>query len=190
MSQIKLQFRPATPADINILLPLIRSAYRGEQSHKGWTTEADLVADDRIDESGLLAKIVTPNGVVLLGTDTSGTLLACCELLKLDGGLGYFGLFAVDPLHQNGGLGKQFLLFAESYARETLGLTRMEMSVIWMRAELIAWYTRRGYTRTGEKRPFPYEHLVNAKAEALRDDLYFEILEKDLLAGTTITAAA
>jgi len=190
MSQIKIQLRRATPADVGILLPLIRSAYRGEESRKGWTTEADLVADDRIDEVGLLTKISDPNGVILLATDAFGTVVVCCELLKRDSGLGYFGLFAVDPQRQGAGLGKQILQMAESYARETLGVKKLEMMVIGARTELIAWYIRRGYTTTGERRPFPYEHLVNDKAGATRDDLHFEVLVKDVSALTSVTAVA
>jgi GNAT superfamily N-acetyltransferase len=190
MSQINFQLRCATPSDIGILLPLIRSAYRGEESRKGWTTEADLVADDRIDEAGLLAKITDPNGVILLATDDSGAPVVCCELLKRDSGLGYFGLFAVDPQRQGAGLGKHILQMAESYARETMGVKKLEMMVIGLRTELIAFYLRRGYTITGEKRPFPYEHLVNDQPGATRDDLYFEVLVKDVLAGTVVTAVA
>jgi ribosomal protein S18 acetylase RimI-like enzyme len=178
MSQTNLQFRPATPADISNITSLVRSAYRGEESRKGWTTEADFVADDRIDEAGVLAKIANPNGVLLLGIDDSGALVACCELLKLDSGIGYFGLFAVSPQRQGAGLGKHVLKTAESYAQEIMGAKSLEMTVIAVRAELIAWYMRRGYNRTGEKRPFPYEQLVNGKA--LRDDLYFDVLTKDL----------
>jgi GNAT superfamily N-acetyltransferase len=181
MSQTKLQLRPATPNDVGILLPLIRSAYRGEESRKGWTTEADLVSDDRIGEDGLLAKITDPKGVILLATDDSGIPVVCCELLKRDSGLGYFGLFAVDPERQGAGLGRQILQMAESYAAETLGVQKLEMTVIGLRTELIAWYIRRGYTITGEKRPFPYQHLVNNKPGETRNDLYFEVLEKDVL---------
>ncbi|KAK4987518.1 hypothetical protein LTR50_004551 [Elasticomyces elasticus] len=184
---MNLNVRTATAADVGPLLSLIGSAYRGEESRKGWTTEADLLTGDRIDEAGLLAKITEPDGVMLLATDgdnaaassgSGGALVACCELLRRNYGLGYFGLFAVEPRRQGGGLGKRVLRIAESYAREMLGMERLEMQVIWTRAELIAW----GYVRTGEKRPFPYEQLVSG-ARALRDDLYFEILEKDLVSS-------
>ncbi|KAK1964355.1 acetyltransferase [Colletotrichum sublineola] len=194
-----LSFRPATPADVPVLLPLIRSAYRGESSRKGWTTEADLVADKRIDEAGLLAKIAEPEGVVLLVTDaspasshsptaaaaatmttTTTAPLACCEIArsKTDPAVAYFGLFAVDPAQQAGGVGRAVLAYAEAFARRAWGARRLEMCVIWTRAELIAWYERRGYAKTGERREFPYKELVGG--EALRDDLWFEVLEKDL----------
>ena len=189
MSATSLHVRPATPADVGIeLLSLIFSAYRGQG---GWTTEAHLLTGHRIDEAGLLAKIAAPDGVILLGTadDDSGALVACCDLRRRDDGIGHFGLFAVDPRRQGGGLGKRVLRIAERYARETLGVKRLEMQVIWTRAELIAWYLRRGYAGTGEKRPFPYE-LLGHGAAALRDDLYFEILEKDLVADKEVVSVA
>ena len=173
-----LTFQVATSNDVTPVLSLVRSAYRGDASRAGWTTEADLVADDRIDEAGILSKINDPQGVVLLAYDAAGALASCCELLKRDGELAYFGLFAVDPLRQAGGIGKQVLAEAEAYAKKVFGVGRLEMQVIWLRADLIAWYERRGYTKTEETRPFPYEHLVNGKA--LRDDLYFVVIAKDL----------
>ncbi|KAK1982898.1 acetyltransferase [Colletotrichum cereale] len=189
--QSSLSFRPAAPADVPRLLPLIRSAYRGEASRKGWTTEADLVADKRIDEAGLLAKIAEPEGVVLFVTDDAGASppammsvtaapLACCEIarVKTDPAVAYFGLFAVDPARQAGGVGRAVLAHAEAWARRAWGCARMEMCVIWPRAELIAWYERRGYAKTGERREFPYGELVDGGA--LRDDLWFEVLQKEL----------
>lgn len=191
MSTSPFTFRKATPADVPALLALVKSAYRGEDSRQGWTTEADLVADERIDEAGLLAKITAPGGAVLLATTTNGapgpdaaaeTLLACCEVLRhsAPSDLSYFGLFAVSPRLQNGGIGRKMLAEAERLAREEMGAARMEMTVVWLREELISWYVRRGYVVVeGEKRPFPYESLVNGKA--LRHDLYFLVLRKDLV---------
>lgn len=188
-----LTFRKATPADIPALLALVKSAYRGESSRQGWTTEADFITDDRIDAAGLLAKITAPGSAILLATSSSSAaaaggleddtvLLACCEVLRhpAPSDLSYFGLFAVSPRLQNGGIGKMVLAEAERYAREEMGASRMEMQVVWLREELIAWYMRRGYVVIErETRPFPYEKLVNG--EALRDDLYFLVLRKDLV---------
>lgn len=98
--------------------------------------------------------------------------------MRKDDERAYFGLFAVSPKLQAGGIGRQVLQQAEEYAKKEWGTKIMTMTVIWTREELIAWYMRRGYTRTGEKSPFPYAELYNGKA--LRDDLYFDHLEKAL----------
>lgn len=177
--QPSLTTRPATPVDVPALNILIASAYRGEESRKGWTTEADLLTGPRINDAGILAKISDSNNTLLVSMDSSNTILACCEILRRSDELGYFGLFAVNPKRQGGGLGKRVMQAAEDYASEILGLKRLEMSVIWKRVELIAWYVRRGYIVTGEERPFPYELMVDG-AGALFDDLYFVILEKKL----------
>ncbi|KAL6874839.1 acyl-CoA N-acyltransferase [Trichoderma novae-zelandiae] len=178
MAPISLSIRKATTADLPQVLTLVRSAYRGESSRAGWTSEAALVDDQRIDEKGLLAKITEPLGAVLVAHDETGEIIACCELLKQSDALGYFGLFAVNPLRQAGGIGKFVLAAAEAYAKNTWGLRELEMSVIWPRAELIEWYIRRGYTLTDKRKPFPYGELVGGKA--LRDDLYFVVLIKAL----------
>lgn len=183
MAQATLNFRNATSDDVELLLPLIQSAYRGEESRAGWTTEADLASGARIDAAGLLEKIETPNSVILVVADEQDKLVSCCEVVwREDAQVGYFGLFAVDPKRQGGGVGRQVLAYAENYARREWGAPRMEMWVLWQREEIIAYYTRRGYKKTGEQRPFPHESLARFNGKALRDDLYFEVLVKDLAA--------
>lgn len=142
------------------------------------------MADERIDVAGVAAKIQGPGIIVVAhaqaddGNSNGNALVGCCEIEAKANGIGYFGLFAVDPKRQAGGLGKQILARAEVMAREELGVRIMEMTVIWTRTELIAWYLRRGYVKTERTAPFPYAHLYNGKA--LRDDLYFVVLEKKL----------
>ncbi|KAH7349649.1 alpha/beta hydrolase [Plectosphaerella cucumerina] len=178
--QASLTFRKATPADIPILLPLIRTAYRG---NKGWTNESALLNDKRISPDALLAKITRPSGFVLVATrpEDPATVIACCEVELQPGAAhptGYFGLFAVDPAIQGGGIGKQVLAKAEEHAREEWNAAEMEMCVIWTRSELIDYYVRRGYKHTGEKKPFPYAEVF--EGAALRDDLHFIVLRKPL----------
>ncbi|ROT37845.1 alpha/beta hydrolase [Sodiomyces alkalinus F11] len=182
-----LAFREATPADVPLLLPLIRTAYR---TPAGWTNEAAYLNDKRISPADLAAKISRPDGVVLMATNPdSAALVACCEVqiqhpdpsassaAAAAGPTAYFGLFAVDPALQGGGVGRRVLARAEEYARETWRARRMVMWVIWLRTELIDWYLRRGYVRTGETAPFPYDQMFQGKA--LRDDLYFDVLRKE-----------
>ncbi|KAI1501900.1 putative acetyltransferase [Biscogniauxia marginata] len=188
MANINLQFRIATLDDASRLQALVQSAYRGETSRQGWTTEADLLTDDRINVEGIIAKITKPDSAVLLATDDGGALVSCCEIFKRSADVAYFGMFAVDPRRQGGGLGRQVLTYTEDYCRRAWGVKKLELGVIWSREELISWYLRRGFRKTGESRPFPYEELVNGTT--LQDDLHFEVFEKDLNTIPVPAAAA
>ncbi|MGH8039506.1 MAG: GNAT family N-acetyltransferase [Stenotrophomonas sp.] len=171
-----LTFRAATAADIPALITLVTSAYRGDASRAGWTTEADMLDGARIDAQGLQADLARPRSTILLA-ERDGKLLACAHVAD-DHGKGYFGMFSVDPAQQGGGIGKQVMEAAEAHAAREWGVPVMQMTVIDIRDELIAFYERRGYQRTGIKKPFPYgdERFGVPK----RDDLRFEILEKPL----------
>lgn len=169
-------FRSATHDDIPALIALVTSAYRGEGSKQGWTTEADMLDGQRIDAEALRHDIDRAQSRILIA-EQDGTLVACAHV-AVEEGAGYFGMFAVDPKRQGDGLGKQVIAEAERVAREDWNLPAMRMTVIDIRDELIAFYERRGYRRTGLKKPFPYgdERYGIPK----RDDLRFEILEKPL----------
>ncbi|WP_028839450.1 GNAT family N-acetyltransferase [Thermomonas fusca] len=174
-------FRSATPADIDALVALVTSAYRGDASRAGWTTEADLLDGSRIEPDVLRADLARPRSRVLLA-EADGGLQACAHVADEDGA-GYFGMFAVRPGLQGGGLGKQLLAECERIARDEWQLPVMRMTVIDVRAELIAFYERRGYRRTGEFKPFPYGDTRFGQPK--RDDLRFEVLEKPLHAEAT-----
>jgi ribosomal protein S18 acetylase RimI-like enzyme len=173
-----LSFRAASRADIDAIVALVESAYRGEGSKQGWTTEADLLDGQRTDAAGVGELIDKPHARVLLA-EADGLLLACAQLER-KGDAGYFGMFSVRPKLQGSGVGRATLAEAERIARDEWGCVAMRMTVISVREELIAWYERRGYHRTGEYSPFPYgnERFGIPK----RDDLRFELLLKPLLA--------
>lgn len=172
----ELQFRAATEADIDAIVLLVTRAYRGESSRAGWTTEADLLDGDRIDPEVLRADIERPRSRVLLAL-RDGALLACAHVAD-DGGRGYFGMFAVEPTLQGGGIGRAVVAECERIARTEWRLSSMRMTVIDLRGELIAWYERLGYRRTGEHLPFPYGDARFGVPR--RDDLRFAVLEKAL----------
>jgi len=174
-----LQFRTATAADIPALVALVTSAYRGDASRQGWTTEADLLDGERISPEVLMDDIARPRSRILLAVDDDA-VLACAHVADEDGA-GYFGMFAVAPTLQGGGLGKALLAEAERVAREDWALPAMRMTVIDVRDELIAFYERRGYRRTGIHKPFPYGDARYGLPQ--RDDLRFEVLEKPLSGG-------
>ncbi|MEV6679196.1 GNAT family N-acetyltransferase [Streptomyces erythrochromogenes] len=171
-----LSFRSAVEADVPELVALVESAYRGDASRAGWTTEADYLDGQRTDPDGVRAVIDSEDGVLLV-VERSGELVACCHI-EHRGDHAYFGMFAVRPGLQGGGLGKEILAEAERRARETWGAREMRMTVVNVREELISFYVRRGYRRTGELSPFPYGD--ERFGVPLRDDLAFELLVKPL----------
>jgi len=143
---------PATIDDAAGITRLLNSAYRGESSRGGWTTEADLIAGDtRTTISQVEDLIRQPGSVFLLLKD--GTDLLGCVNLQVHGHRVYFGMFSVQPGQQGRGLGKILLNAAEEFARQE-GCNAIYMSVISRRAELISWYQRHGYQDTGERKPF------------------------------------
>ncbi|APP81420.1 GNAT family N-acetyltransferase [Xanthomonas hortorum] len=169
-------FRTATVDDIDALVSLVTSAYRGDVSRVGWTTEADFLDGARIDAAVLREDLLRDRSLVLL-VEQDGRLLACAHIAD-DHGAGYFGMFAVDPSLQGSGLGKTLLAEAERIAFSEWQLPVMRMTVIDIRDELIAFYERRGYRRTGITKPFPYGDV--RFGVPLRQDLRFEVLEKPL----------
>jgi len=171
-----LTFRQATLDDVPALVPLIESAYRGEASRAGWTTEADFLDGQRTDPDAVAEVITAPKSVLLVGFRDEA-MMTCAHVAD-ERGAGYFGMFAVAPGDQGGGLGRETLAEAERFVREEWGLSQLRMKVITMRESLIAWYERRGYRRTGELSPFPYGD--ERFGVPLRDDLVFELLVKDL----------
>ncbi|RZU36249.1 ribosomal protein S18 acetylase RimI-like enzyme [Streptomyces sp. BK022] len=169
-------FRDATDADVDDLVALVESAYRGDASRAGWTTEADILDGQRTDPEGVRQVIKTPDSRLLV-VEREGRIVACCQL-EHRGAHAYFGMFAVSPALQGEGLGKAVMAEAERRARADWGAIEMHMTVISVRDDLIGWYERRGYRRTGETTPFPYgdERFGIPR----RPDLRFELLVKPL----------
>jgi ribosomal protein S18 acetylase RimI-like enzyme len=179
MTHDSLSFRAAIPADTDALVDLVESAYRGDSSRAGWTTEADFLDGRRTGADDIKACLERSQSVILIaernGADSAPELLACAHIAVEDGA-GYFGMFSVKPTLQGGGIGKRVIDEAERIVREDWKLPAMRMTVIDIRDELIAFYERRGYVRTGHYKPFPYGD--DRFGLPKRDDLRFEVLEK------------
>lgn len=160
--------------DIPELVMLVNSAYRGEGSRKGWTTEADLLDGElRTDEQSLSQLLRNPKAVML--KFVSGDQITGCVYLEKQGHSLYLGMLSVCPAVQTQGIGKKLLNAAEEYA-ERQGCQSILMTVISLRHELIGWYERHGYKKNGETQPFP----KNDRFGKPRQPLEFAVLEKKL----------
>lgn len=142
----------AAIADVQEINALVNSAYRGETSKRGWTTEANLLDGIRIDEETLRGYFDIPDVIILKNVEDDGQITGCVYLEVKKPKL-YVGMFSVSPVLQNKGIGRALLQAAESYAKQ-LKCGTLTMTVISTRAELIAWYRRRGFESTGEVQPF------------------------------------
>jgi GNAT superfamily N-acetyltransferase len=174
---VRLSFRLASRDDIGALVDLVHSAYRGEASRVGWTTEADLLDGQRTDTDGLSEILAAPDSLIVVA-EQDGRLVACAHLRKHDAASCAFGMFSVHPTLQGRGVGDAVLRECERLAKDRLRCTRIDMRVIAQRMELIPWYLRRGYTDTGTRHPFPYGDARFGLPK--RDDLVFVVLAKDL----------
>lgn len=149
-------FRPAVLRDAPAVVALVNSGYRGEGSKKGWTTEADLLGGQRTDEGKVAEMIAQKGSRVELAFADGGALVGCVHLKREADGSCYLGMLTVSPELQGGGVGKALMERSEALAREW-GCRRMRMTVISVRAELLAFYERRGYAPTGVTEPFPQD---------------------------------
>lgn len=173
----EIRIRNATPADIPALHALIESAYRGEASRAGWTTEVDLLDGQRTDPEELADILADPKQALLIasrGDDRVG----CVLIADRGEGTGYFGMLSISPTLQGGGLGRRLVEAAHATLAGRFGAERVRISVFPQRETLIAWYERLGYRLTGATLPFPYGNPRFGLPK--RDDLYFVVMERAL----------
>ena len=160
--------------NIEELINLVNSAYRGESSKKGWTTEAHLLDGIRTNQQSIQSQIQRPGAIMLTATDKDNRLVGCVYL-EQQGHQLYLGMLTVAPDIQSKGIGKQLMAAAEKYGRE-INCTSITMTVIDIREELIDWYKRKGYRCTGETKPFPADPSFGIPKQPLR----FIVLEKKI----------
>lgn len=177
-------YLPVSDDEVPAVVALLNRAYRGGGASSGWSTEADFIAGDRTTNDLLRADLAAKPAASLLKwvDERRDRFIGCVWLEPVGGETWYLGSLAIDPEQQNGGLGRAMLAAAEQWVRAR-GARRVRMKVVNVRESLIAWYVRRGYRKTGETDPFPYED--DRFGTPLRDDLCFVVLEKDLPATTT-----
>jgi ribosomal protein S18 acetylase RimI-like enzyme len=157
----------AEEKDIPSLVALMDSAYRGENSKQGWTSEADLfIGNRRTDEATLTNLVKKPGAIFLKYLNEKGVIDGCVFLHKKDAKI-YLGMFSVSPTAQGKGIGKKLLMAAEEYAKSQ-NCTSIYMTVITVREELIAWYEKYGYLKTGRVLPFPVDERFGIPTQPLK----------------------
>jgi ribosomal protein S18 acetylase RimI-like enzyme len=168
----------AVEADYAPIIELVNLAFRGTGPSASWNTE-NFIEGQRLNESLLREDLAAKPEAHLLTyrNDPEAPLLGTVLLDPQKDGVWYLGLLAVQPDLQNKQLGRAVLTAAEDFAKQR-GARRIQMTVVNVRDTLIAWYERRGYTLTGETKPFPYGD--ERFGRPLRDDLHFVVLEKEI----------
>lgn len=168
-----MNIRPATLADVPTLDRLVNSAYRGDSSRKGWTTEADLLDGIRTSEASLTHMIQNPGAVILVVEENND--IPACVYLEQQGDVLYLGMLTVNPEKQGQGFGAVLMDASEKRAK-ALGCRAIQMTVITVRDNLIAYYKRKGFEDTGERKPFPNDPAFGIPKQPLE----FLVMEKRL----------
>jgi ribosomal protein S18 acetylase RimI-like enzyme len=163
----------ATLQDIPELVTLINSAYRGDASKKGWTTEADLLKGEIRTNEETIGQLMQTEGAVFLKYINEQTEIVGCVFLDKKGNKLYLGMLSVSPVLQAKGTGKKLMHAAVSYAKQE-GCDAIFMRVISVRHELINWYEKQGYYKTGQTEPFPDDNRFGIPTQPLE----FLIMEK------------
>lgn len=145
--------RTARSADAIAIADLVNRAYRPEPGEAGWTHESGLVSGTRTNPDQVRAVLARPHSVILVIAGTAG-IVACVHVEKSGVAAG-IGMLAVAPSRQGLGLGDRMLAAAERHAVRMFGVAKLVMTVVAPRAELIAFYERRGYRKTGLVAAYP-----------------------------------
>ncbi len=172
--RMKTFLRRASATDAGKIASLVNRAYRPSVLERGWTHEANLVTGQRTTAEQVLSLDCSRSSVLVLCQDSN---IVACIHVKCGDNSADIGMLATDPNHQMQGLGKQILSCAEQYVLEHFGITTFSMSVLSSRSELIGFYERRGYARTGEVSSYPVSAGIG---EPIVDGLQVEILVKKM----------
>jgi ribosomal protein S18 acetylase RimI-like enzyme len=171
-----IEIRAADLDDIDEIIDLVHSSYRGDSSRAGWTTEADLLDGSRTDRNEVTSMITDDGSMILVCVDDD--VIVGSVNIRRQGSACYLGMLSVSPQVQGSGVGRKLIAAAERRAHAEWGSEKMEMTVFSVRSELVAYYERRGYHRTGEKRPFVGDDVHGTPRV---EGLEFDVLEKSLL---------
>ena len=152
-----LHFHKAELSEAQDIAALINSAYRGESSRAGWTTETDILDGVRTTTVDVANMIKSEDAFILVGALRDEIVATvCCERQDAYGkNIAHLGMIAVKPTLQNKGHGASMIMAAEAIALREWRVVGFHMAVITLRTSLIEFYERLGYARSGEFKTFP-----------------------------------
>lgn len=165
---MSFEMQKAVAKDVNSIVDLVESVYRGDSSMKGWTTEAHLLGGQRVDQQMVNDMIAKPNAALLV-YGSPERVLACVFLEREASGV-HLGMLSVSTSLQGQKIGQKVLEFCETFIQKEWGEKELHIEVLWQRTELIAWYERRGFRKTGKTKPFPNDPRYGLPKVS---DLYF-----------------
>jgi predicted N-acetyltransferase YhbS len=136
-----IKIRIADSADDEKITAVINAAFKIAE---GFFVDGNRISLEEVQQHRV-------SGAFLVAEDDGG--ISGCVYLEPRGERAYLGLLSVDPARQQGGLGSQLMEAGEAYCRER-GARFMDIYIVNLRAELPAFYERRGYVEDGTT-PFP-----------------------------------
>ncbi|KAF4446176.1 hypothetical protein F53441_10152 [Fusarium austroafricanum] len=163
-----MHFRVATTDDAPRLHDIIHAAFRFTDAHIDWVGSPELAKTFTIDISTITGRITSPDGVFLIASATpDGPAIGCVNVFRKTPGYGRVALLAVDPTLQRGGMGLKILQYGEEYLTRELGVGKIGLNALVTRKELLKWYEKQGYVRTGEVTKLPRERVGSEVPEEL-----------------------
>ncbi len=168
------EFQIAGLEDAKAIAELANAAFAGRGA-AGWTNESHILDGARTQPAEIAVLMADPTVRFLMQFD--GPELIGCVYIKTMNGAGYFGLLAVRPDFQGRGAGSRLIAEAERIARDEWRCRKMLIGVVAAhRPELLAYYERRGYVRTGRLKPWIRKTGAVPRIEGVRSEWLEKVL--------------
>lgn len=158
--------------DVKAITNISNKAYKG--NGQGWTDWAHLqnILQDvtRTNENDVQALMERYPSVFVIYTGEDGTLQGSLYLEDIGEKKYHLWLMAVDPSRQNQGIGRKLLNGACEYSKQN-GYELIELLTSTSRVEVVAWYERCGFTKTGKVVQFDLSTVIPVPIGSLSEEV-------------------